>query len=937
MNEIKKTSAEMLVILKDMSAEAGDTYIVSEKLVLEKDTVYSSNGATVMAQGGIEVIGSGTSLYKTRIVSDKCINVSGDDFTLQDCDIEAGSCAVCAKGKRFIAKNNKINVTEGGVAVELCHGSQNGLIALNNTSNGSLKISGALNCAVILNEARSVIAQGNTNLYIVKNTLDSATLRENKYLVCDENTVLNVVSFDNCAVNGDNIQDMDVRPEFGTNDELLPHLNKDLFLDMERKETVTDPACSERRSYADYLLSQSESEYVVIIPPGVYAVDKHVELNIAHSNTEIYAYGVYAESITRAESVLINRAENIKLRGLVLGYALPSSGQMHIIEKLGSYRLRVMPTAGYEDGFGKTDISVFHNNYTDLFHKDGMSPYASIGGYYSIEKDADGTYLMTFNPPGYGTPSYEQYKYFDCYDEMTVGDVIVCRMAGASSQTVRMEGASNIDIKDVCVYGYAGGTIFRIKNGCKNINFERYQATTHSPYVIDKAISERYAKISAKYNNFDFGIYTDEQGRLRGGEPHVCGIGGMEVQDCITGVNLRSCIIEKIFDDGSNQRSTSSRLAGVDNNADGTYTVYFKGCLSSVYHKIVYSRDTSKRIFAPGKCPDVKKGDLIFAYGSNGAVLFDNAEALEDAKPLTGSYGHWAHTDFDGDGICDVCGRAIADSAVKVHPARNSRYDSENGTVMFEVQRNGKEDMLTFTTTLYAVKVKAENVDMTALEGYDLLANSYDSGSQFFLDNVSRVCAGITFDNLKIHNHRSRAFLIKTRNVTVKNCTFRNLRLQGLIIGRETNWGESSVPRNVLVEGCVFDGTCDLDRTNLEHVEHAQINIQGLGEACNDVIPSENFACSNITIRHNKFLNTKNQRIIYASGVNGLTVTENIFEEKAGGVVLHLDGCLDVNISDNFYSSEMQRAIDEKELDKAFVLRNYRALTVEGTSLSDSE
>ncbi len=524
---------------------------------------------------------------------------------------------------------------------------------------------------------------------------------------------------------------------------------------------------------------------------------------------------------------------------------------------------------------------------------------------------------------------------WNVYGRVEAGDVMVCRLAGPNRQTVTVRNAKNMHFKDVTIHGYGQGTHFRNRS-CEGVSYERYLATPNAPVVIDKATYDKYKSLEEKYGA-DLEVYQDENGRYRGGLPRIGGTGTMEVQDSYGGVDLTSCRLNAMYDDGSNQRGTSARFAGIEENGDGTYTVYFKGSLSSVYYRGVDSPSMGTNTFEPGICTAVKKGDRLFAYNSGGAVLFDGAVALEDAKILKGSDKHFAHTDDDGDGICDACGKRIFRSDSVASPS-NSKYDRETGKITFNIERFKREGVMTYTTPLYAVKVKIDGeVNESALDGYDLLLNDYDTSTQFFFDNVSRGCYGFTFDNVLFENGRARGLLIKTRDVTVKNCTFRDLGLQGIIIGRETNWGESSVPKNVLIENCIFDNTSNgEDHENL--LEYPQILIQGLGEMKNDITLSEHFACENITINHNKFLNTRNVNIIYASAVKGLNVTENIFEERRddSGRVMYINGCLDVEISNNIYSEITQKYLDDGKLGRVFAAYNYKDLTVEGTKIPNS-
>ncbi len=880
-----KKSCEMAAMLKcPASMKKSEVYRVAEKLILDTAGAYSANGATICAEGGIEI--------------------SASNVSLSNCNI----------------------IFNGNAGMTVCKGVENTLIA-QNTVGGCLRVEGATNTVLLLNTVNNIEAESNTNLYVIKNTVaDGICLANNRYLICDGNRAGDIISHENTDVNGDGLHDLAARCEFGANEELLPHINKELFIGMERQAHIgTEGLC-----LADYITSSAKENEVVIVPPGAYTVEASFTLGVEQSNTEIYAYGVYAEASYLGQIMHVNGAQNVTVYGLTFGYAPVVSGQLQVVELLGDNKLTVVNTAGFEKGFGKTDPKRYHVGQTYIYRHGENSIWGSFLNAYYIDENADGTYAFRLADP------------FGTYERLKVGDIFTCRMAGSSSQTVLSHGAVNVKYKDVTVYGYGAATAFRTKDGCDGVSFERYCLTNRAPYVIDKETYDRYKAWEQRFG-VDLEVYIDECGRYRGGVPRIGGIGGMEVENAKTGVSITSSLIENIVDDGSNQRGTSGRLAGIKKNDDGTYTVYYKGSLSSVYHQSSFSRTahtTGRSNFTPLCCTPVKKGDKVFAYASNGAVLFDNATALEDAYELIGSGEHLAHTDADGDGRCDICGAALIRENIK-EPSVNNAYHPEDGSVTFNVANSLPEGprMLDYTTYIYAVRVSAdEGVDMSALEGYDLLSNDYNSKMQVFFDNVGKNCATFTFDNVRVQNNAARGILLKTRGIEIKHCTFKSQNLQGMIIGRETNWGESSIPRNLIIEDCIFDGTSRSYKNIGKSAGFAQINIQGLGEINNNIHLHDNFACANITIRHNKFLKTANGHIIHASGAKGVKIIDNILEEHEGdGAAVYINGCLDVDISGNKYSNRLQSAIENNELEKAFKLYKHKDLTIEGRRIPDSD
>ncbi len=937
MNEKIMTSAELVKLINDnIVIKSDEIYTVNDKLVLGDNASIFGGGATLVAESGIEIKGSGVSLYGLKIISESGINVSGDDCAIQNCEICA---SITSSGKRFIAKNNKI---DGDVT--LSSGSENGLVAQNKIK-GDITVKGAFNSVIILNNANNINAEDNTNLYVIKNTLSELLdVKNNRYIICDGNRTSGVVSSDNKETNGDNITNITARPEFGVNEGLLPHINRERFVGMKKHETVRDISLPEAYGLGDYIRASAAGSDVVIVPPGVYTLHGEFHIDASCSNTDIYAYGASAEADYLGQITFINGAKNVNISGLTWDYSVPHSGQLQVVKLLGDNKLIGVVSAGFGEEYGNSDKTKFRTSHESRRRQYEDIDYAGLGGYYNIEKNPDGSFLITCRViPGTGGATV--------YHNLEVGDIFMCRMAGNNSQTVRIWESENIHLKDVTMHGYAQGTHFRNQR-CKGVTYERYIAIPPAPFIIDEATYNKYKAWEKEYG-VDLEVYIDEKGRYRGSKPRIGGTGTMEVQDAIGGVDLTSCILDSGYDDGCNQRGTSSRLAGFKQNDDGTYTVYYKGCESSIYYYLRSANRYGGAIdengilqVGAGACAPVKKGDIVTAYGSNGAVLFGKAEALEDAVPLIGCDEHLAHTDADGDDICDICGKKIykpappttTDTISGMYPAVNCEYYPETGKIGFDVRRWKFEESMRYTTSIYTVRVKAENVHPEALRGYDLLSNDYAPETQFFFDNVTRNCYKFTFDNVLIQKNRARGILIKTQDVTIKNCTFKDEQIEGLIIGKETNWGESTVPSNVTVENCVFDNTSYVHRNNTTDVHYAPINIQGLGGIRKHVELNDNFACNNIKIKHNKFINNTSRHLIYASAVKGLEITENIFEEREdGGRILYLNGCIDVNVSDNTYTDKMQKHIDDGRLDGAFALYNYRNMTLEGWKLSDSD
>ncbi len=998
---VEKTAAQMLELLANKDGvKAGEVYKVTDKLTLASDTTYYGNLAAIIAEGGIElssasgivlreliVIGNITiknstdvelykldirasdtgisidafcsdiavkasiinasgvaitseanslSVYQTRIVADKGVISSGNDFTIQECQIEAKSLGVAAYGKYSIVRNNTITAENGGVGVDMSRGGYNGLVALNFIKDvqKSVIINGGYNCVVVLNRAIYIGAENNTHLYIIKNRLGGAMeLKNNKYFICDENVFLKdkkdhpIVSIGNTETNGDNITDINARSEYGVNEDLLPHGDQEHFLGMERRDNVTDISSSKAQDYASYVRNNARTDSVVVVPPGAYTAEATISIDASCSDTDIYSYGVYVEGNDYYRLTFFSSAENIDFRGLTWGYSVPASGQLHIVEKLGDNKVLAVNAAGYAHGFGLTDKTKFWSNGV-TWHQDENTFYGDTNS-YSIADNGDGTFTLTLRTAG-------------DYEKAEVGDIWTCRLQVDRIETVRLANAKNISFKDVSLHGYGNATAWR-NQGVEDVSYERAHAFPNYSVEITKEIYDKYKALEEKYG-VDLEVHTRElngETRYFGCNPRTGSTGTMEVADATGGVSLTSCTLECMFDDGSNQRGTVSRIAGYVKNNDGTYTIYYKGCISQVYHTGENCPVAGTK-WNPGNTASVAKGDKLFVYASNGAVMFDGAEALDNPVVAANVDYHFAHTDSDSNKYCDVCKTKVFQSATKYYNAYNSVYNKTTGKITFEIDRNGSYQSqfgsVKYETTVYAVKISAEGVNEDALKGYDLADNGCDPKGQVFFVNSTKNCPEFTFDNVYMKSGIARGVLIKTNDVTIKNCTFEDIGHQGLKIGQETNWGEGTVPRRVKILNCIFDNNNILFQ-GAYRAGYSTISIQGLGGAggiYENVELQETFACSDITIDHNKFVNTYTQYIIDATGARDIKITNNIFEEREGdGKIMYINSCLDVTFEGNTYSETLKPFVEKNLVGRFMAAANFKRLQFEGYAVPD--
>lgn len=835
-------------------------------------------------------------LYQSYISAPTAITAGGADFSAHSCDIVATDCGIISFGESHIIRNNNITLATEGVGIDVS-GSYNSLVALNVITNAqaSVTVTESFNTVVLLNSAVNVVGTNNTNLYVVENKLGGIiNLAGNKYLLCDGNTFAKdgldhtIINTGNTEYNGDNLHNVAERLQYGANEELLPHTNKDLFIEMDRLAKVKDVSLTKGYNINKYIRNGAKNGDNVIIPPGAYTSPSRLELGATHSNTTIYAYGVYHEAVDYGNTIQLSGASNVSFKGLTIGYAKQSAGQIHVLDKLNKrdMTLLVVGAAGYDKDFGKSNPDVYSTSYTDMFWAGEFTCWKGIGGGYEVvQKNPDGTMVVKITGSGAA----------QIYGQIGKGDIWACRMAGSNMQSIYIYNCTNFLMKDCVVYGYAAGLAITATTIGGNLDLERVHNTVHSPYVITEEEYNFYKSLEETYE-VDLEISVDDQGRYRGSIPRVGSVDATHVNGTTDGISATSCLFESMCDDGSNQRGNSSRLHKIVKNDDGTTTLTYKGTISETYYWL--NQQNGATASSGTQTSNFRKGDKIFVYASNGKILCDTV-ALSDAT-------------------------------------RGDQY--QMGT--YNYTYNGQPTQIVYSCYLYSVTVSSDSIEWVidedgnetdeavALEGYNLMDNSYKMDHKVLVDNITLNSCGFEFDNILVQHTRSRGILVKTRDAVVKNCTFRDLAMTGVLLSVETTWGESSVPQNVLIQGCLFDATSGSFGSE-NTMKYAPIAIEGLGELSDKVVVSENtLPCKNITIIGNKFVNNQNNYCITMSAAQGITIRDNVFSArpddtaKKFGKAIFIKGCMNIEVSGNTYSE-----FAGGDITKAIVANNYKGLT----------
>ena len=813
----------------------------------------------------------------------KNVTVTGSVTVSADCgDIIIYQCHVT--GNVTCAATNAVIKEIRANTVSLSAGATNVLVAKCDTE--QITAENGYNCTVLLNTTGAVSVSGGTNINVIKNTVhDILHLKNTAYLLCDENKVLGKTENEGCTeYNGDNVRDVDARAEVGANEELLPHVNKDLFLEMPRREYVLQAEYDKPMTFNEYFLTGAKNGNEVIIPPGAYSVSDRILTTEEHSNTVIYAYGALREKTDYGIAIDFEKTDHFALRGLTIGYAKQSSGQIHVLEKLEGYKLRVINAAGYDYGFSHTDFKKYSGS-TEVFHQGKFTnTFIFSHPYYSIpEQMEDKTFVIEM--------LIDKEKLFD---NMEKGDVWSCRMAGVNTHTFLIKDAGNILFKDITVFGY-GAALGLVAYGTReNVNFVRVCNTSRAPFIIDKETYDKYKALEAEYG-IDLEVSIDEKGRYRGSIPRTGSVDAMHIVNGDKGVNATSCLFEHMCDDGSNQHSASSRLHRLIDNGDGTTTLVYKGLLTGIRKYV--STCAGETNIGGSMTPAFRKGDRVFSYTSNGRVVCD-AEVIDD-----------------GYIFCD-----------EPYHIQTHEYTYKN-----------EPRTLTCTCKLQAVKIRTEDVRFKALEGYDLDDNSEEPQHRIIVDNVSRASGDYTFDNVLVRHTRARGIAVKSRNVTVKNCTFRELGCAGVMLSCEEAWCENTVAVNTTVKNCIFDNTGRKFELNHD-MKFGAFAIEGLGGLSRKVKPAgDEYACSKVLLEGNLFINNSHDFDIAISEAQDVTVRNNTFSNHVTdegevflGIPVKAVTCYNLNFEGNKFSP-----LSEGKKEKIFSLENCKNVVFDGEVISD--
>ena len=792
---------------------------------------------------------------------------------------------------RNVTVDTDIIITAHNVIIENCRaksivaqGCTNALIA--KCSADLIAVSNALNCSVILNRAKALDCRDNTNVYVIDNKVgDTLSISSNNYVIADGNEFTTLCAADNENANGNTVTDVDARPEFGANEEILPHTNKELFIGMPCKKTVADS----NLSISQYIRESAKTCKDIIIPPGAYEFSESIFFDSAQNGITVYAYGAYCEYTMpnyhsyQSKQLDFLGASNINIYGLTVGYNIPSAGQIRVIDKFikdDRYCFTVVSDAGFFDGFGKTDPDLFNTTWCEFFLVDENGKYLyqadeNIKHAYTVQRDydEDGNYkgTMTFSPNGRGDMIYGEFRSAKTiWDRVKVGTVIICRLAKGNRRTIWMTNVQNITFRDVVLYGYSAAFSAYANGTSSNISFVRFHDATSAPKIIDKQTYEKYRAIEQQWG-VDCEVCEEklpsDEVRYRGAPPRASSVDGIHTSQTTKGANFISCIVESMVDDGINQHTNPSRLHNIVDNGDGTTTIYYKGHMSDSVFRFTPDGATMGLTCTP----NFGMGDKIFIYTHHGHIICDTVTV-------------------------DKFSVAENDPAGAVDPKDTVYTDGSKTCYVYP--------------TVFKVKVATKDINWSEIidsEGnirYAVNDNSYTPENIVYVDNITQSAGGYTVDNMVVRDSHSRGFLIKSRDIEIKHCTFNRVSLSGILMRPEMHWGESSFATNVSIEQCLFDSVGFI-HNGINDREQACIRIQGTS----DIASEQTLPIRNISITGCKFTNNEQRYAILLNSAQSVCIKNNVFDKTVktqladmDGTAVFIDTCMNVEISGNKYN-----------------------------------
>lgn len=826
--ETPVTADGLDLLIRDNALESGKLYRVSGSVALDLSGVAESDGkgAVIVADEGIKIIGfdgrlsnvtiqgaltltdcKDATLERVQVTAPTALMLDAgcDDVALIECrfvgtvaGIENSSDTLTvlssySSGTLAIADNGAGNTYVenaylcGGVTLGASDSSlryctvggdvttgacENLLVAMCDIKDHGVTFEGVHNSVVLLNETKNVAVKNSTTVFVCENNVyDLLSLDNTRYLLVNENALAKAPS--TVAIrdyNGNNVTDVDARAENGVNEEILPHVNLDAHVNMERKTAVrtADRSNPDIKAYIEENLKTGST---VIVAPGAYVGDQAGVRITDVKDARLFAYGVLfeqdpIENFTQSKwgeycAFWYTSCERISTHGLMVGTKENTVPQVIVLAKLPNNKILCAQAAG-------TNVA-WTSSIEAGFRWDKSYCYGDVSSSDFTFDEYTGLWTFTYA---------SQFA----YDLIEVGDTITCRKGG---NVFNLYYNTDLFFEDVSIVGGAVRCFYdnQAKSGT---TLHRLIDVPAPAKVIDEETYHLYKGYEETYG-VQTGVYIDEFGNYRGTPLRSATADFTHPHGSASGMKATSCIIDALTDDATNQQGKFNRLYDFDFETGALTYGYLRGALSNA---------GPRHYFA---------GDRLNLFTQTGKLICDTTVLRDSVKNEDGTY------------------------------------------------------------TLY---IDPEALDPADIEGFDL-DNTCVSALQILVDNRSRNCNGMVYDNILVTNIRSRGFLIKNSDVVVKNCSFINIGMGAIAINMELEWSESGVSENVVIKDNYFENTGYY--TNL--VYYSPITVYSFAVQSD---PSY-LAYRDMLIEGNVVRNRATPHALFLCGVQNVTVKDNDF------------------------------------------------------------
>ena len=534
--ELHMRSCEFLKILKSDAITPDGRYTVDGTVRLEGDSgaIYDLKNATVeiTATDAAVVLGeNGLTLKNANIVAhaQTGVTVSAGGGAVIGCRIAGAETGIDVQAPDAVIKANTIeNCSNGIVAHFECSersaamGKGFNILADRNTVHAgacALSFVGVSNGVAVLNRLDSAELIGCTNVYAIENEVNGTLkLCGNNYVIANGNSATHLVDESNENKNGDNITDIHERAERGANEKILPHINPEIFVGMPRRQRVRC-ADGEKEPYA-YIMD-SLSDGIAVIPPGAYSTDEWKFEGI--DGLKIYAYGVLHElGGPRITGTSFQKCTNTVVKGLFYGHKMYPHTQGTVIAA-NEESLSFITDPGYGKDF--SDGNFYGGGACGFYFKgDLMSPECDFR-YESKRFDRE-TGINTLVKPT---------------QHIEVGDRVAFR-TGFGEGALHITECSEMLIEDVTVFSCSGFAESDVNCDIAPV-LHRYAVVAGPAPLLDE---------NERYEGFEHLIHRDSYGRLRSTEPMNTTCDATHCTNARTGIQMISCLLERMNDDGGN-------------------------------------------------------------------------------------------------------------------------------------------------------------------------------------------------------------------------------------------------------------------------------------------------------------------------------------------------------------------------------------------------